>query len=85
MNYIEENRALPRLRDDTVDLNELLIDHPGASFVFQLGNDLAIVDRAAKPDDMSMVIVSSKDGFLVEPFCHQDIFGVVIYRISRTL
>lgn len=84
MKNIDKSRALPSPCVATVDLNELLIDHPGASFIFQLGDDLAIVDRAVKPDDASMVIVESKEGFLVEPFHRQRIFGVITYRIYKT-
>ena len=81
----DKNGLLPSLSVASVDLNEMLIDHPGASFIFQLGDDLAIVDRAAKPDDTSMVIVEGRNGFLVEAYHRQEIFGVITYRIYRTL
>ena len=85
MNHTDKSEALPSPNvAAVVDLNDLLIDHPGASFIFQLGDDLAIVDRAAIPDNASMVIVENDDGFSVDLYRRQKIFGVITYRIHRT-
>lgn len=77
--------AVSAISPTVLDLNDLLLDHPAASFIFQLGRDLAIVDRAAIPDDTSMVVIETSHGFAVELYRHQPIFGVVTYRIFKVL
>lgn len=67
-----------------LDLNDLLIDHPAASFVFRVGSKLAIVDRAAFPEEDCIVIVETATGFVVESYHRQVIFGVITYLIKRT-
>lgn len=68
-----------------VDLNDLLLDHPAASFIFELSSDLAIVDRVTVPDKGNLVVVGlSNTEFAVESYNGQEIFGVVIYLIHRT-
>lgn len=69
----------------TLDLNELLLDHTAASFLFRCSetNDLVVVDRAAKPGLGSSVIVETANGFSVEPYIGQRPWGVVTYRIRR--
>ena len=85
MKNTDVSGALPGPNAYALDLNDLLIDHPGASFIFQVGEDLAIVDRAATPDDTCMVVVENTSGFIVETYHRQKIFGVITYRIHRTL
>jgi hypothetical protein len=85
MKNTDKTGALPSPYVAALDLNDLLIDHPGASFIFQLGSDIAIVDRAAIPDDASMVVVENEGRFIVDLYRHQKIFGVITYRIRRSL
>lgn len=68
-----------------LDLNELLLDHPCASFVFRcpLTDDIMIVDRVAQPEHGAMVIVKDGKGFLIETFEGQDTWGVVMYQIHK--
>lgn len=67
----------------TLDLNELFLDHPGASFIFQLNADVAIVDRAAEPDDGCLVLVESDNAFSVGLYHGQLIFGVITHLVRR--
>ena len=69
----------------TLDLNDLLLDHPAASFVFQVGSRLAIVDRAAIPEEDCLVMVQIAGGFAIETYRRQVIFGVITYLIKRAL
>lgn len=66
----------------TVDLNSLLFAHPAATFIFQLSQGLAIVDRAVAPTGESLVMVEHKEEFEIEPYHGQLIFGVVTYLIK---
>lgn len=66
-----------------IDLNELLFDHPAASFIFKIGNDLLVVDRALTPSDDSLVLVERPSGYRLEPYNGQRSWGVVTYRIAR--
>lgn len=66
------------------DLNELLLDHSAASFLFRCGSaDMLIVDRAALPGPTSVVIVEARQGYSVEPYAGQKSWGVVTYRLHR--
>lgn len=85
MKNTDASGALPSPNVYALDLNDLLVDHPGASFIFQVGKDLAIVDRAAIPDDTCMVVVQNTGGFTVETYHRQKIFGVITYRIHRAI
>lgn len=81
----DTDRAAQAQYCPALDLNDLLLDHPAASFVFQVGGNLAIVDRAAFPEGDCTVIVETASGFTAEPYQHQIIFGVVTYLIHRVL
>lgn len=67
-----------------LDLNDLLLDHPAASFVFRCEKDLLIVDRATDPDNGSLVIVRTDKGFAAEIYHGQDIWGVVTYHLHKS-
>jgi hypothetical protein len=68
----------------TVDLNELLLDHPHSSYVFRCGDEMLIVDRALIPHYGSIVVIARAHHFCVEPFDGQPAWGVVTYRVQRT-
>lgn len=68
----------------TLDLNDLLIDHPAASYIFRCDGDILIVDRAAHPHRDSMVIVELKRGFVLEIYHGQDAWGVVTYQLHKS-
>lgn len=70
----------------TLDLNEMLLDHPAASFIFRYGDtdDLLIVDCAAVPDVDSLVIVNTYSQFSVEFYTGQDTWGVITYHLHKT-
>jgi hypothetical protein len=76
---------LPDPYPTVLDLNDLLLDHSAASYVFQIGTKIAIVDRAGQPKEGCMVIVEATGGFLVEPYRQQVIFGVVTHLIQKLL
>lgn len=67
----------------TVDLNELLFSHPAASFVFQLGPDLIIVDQAITPTSDSLVLAEHPEGLALEIYSEQVIFGVVTFYLKK--
>jgi hypothetical protein len=66
-----------------LDLNDLLFDHPSAGFVFQLESEIAIVDRAASPGDGALVLIETSNGFSVDLYQGQAIFGVITHLIKR--
>lgn len=66
-----------------LDLNELLLDHPAASFIFECDGDVMIVDRAVKPHTGSTVVVEAEQGFVIEIFHGQNAWGVVIYHLHK--
>jgi hypothetical protein len=81
MNYSDLERGPNRI--PILDLNEILFDHPGAGFIFQLKSDMAIVDCAASPANGSLVLIQTTRGFMVDTYRGQHIFGVVTHLIRR--
>jgi hypothetical protein len=67
-----------------LDLNDLLLDHPAASFLFRCGDDILIVDRAALPNNRSLVLVELASGYSVESYSGQRTWGVVTYQVRKT-
>lgn len=66
-----------------IDLNELLFDHPAANFIFRLDRDYLIVDRAVQPSDSSLVLAHNLNGYALEAYHGQPVWGVVTYEIKR--
>lgn len=79
----EHAGSFPESNDVPVfDLNERLLDHPAASFVFRQRNDLLIVDRAARATEGSLVITEKNYKYRTEAYHGQPIWGVITYRIE---
>lgn len=68
----------------TLDLNELLLEHPAASFVFSCDGNLLIVDRAGTPHEGSLVLIKTSHGYLVALYTGQETWGVVTYQLHKT-
>jgi hypothetical protein len=77
-NWEAWDSAIPLL-----DLNELLLEHPAASFVFRCDGELLIADRAGVPHEGSLVLVLAPHGFAVEPYSGQESWGVVTYLLHK--
>lgn len=75
--------AKPASENPPIDLNELLFDHPAASFVFRLDNEYLIVDRAILPSDGSLILTQNGDGYALEAYHGQPAWGVVTYEIRH--
>lgn len=75
--------AMPSPYLTPIDLNDLLLDHPAASFIFEVGDDLAIADRAANPTEGGLVIVEAGRDFFAEPYHGQQVFAVITYILHR--
>lgn len=68
-----------------IDLNDLLLEHPAASFVFRCGDaDYIVVDRAATPSNNSLVLVERDGSFTVDSYHGQPVWGVIT-RLLRKL
>ena len=67
----------------TIDLNELIFDHPAASFLFNLNGNLLVIDRALTPNRESLVLVESEFGYSLEPYIGQDVWGVATYLLKK--
>lgn len=79
-----ETREAEASYTPTVDLNHLLLDHPYCSYIFQLPSYMAIVDRAALPENGCLVMIEADHAFAVDLYHGQEIFGVVTYAIHKT-
>lgn len=76
-----------------LDLNELLIDNPAATYFFQLEEDstpkIAIVDRSLPPDEKSTVIAEIDSELVLTKYSDKksresiQIWGVVIAIVTR--
>lgn len=83
--------AIPDLTSAGVDyepleLNDLLLDHPAASYVFRSGPDVyLIVDRAMLPRAGSLVLVQQPHGYTIQPFTGQESWGVITYKVCRVV
>lgn len=76
-------------RNAVADLARRLVTRPASTFIIDLeGYGLLIVDRAAVPDEGSVMLMSSEHGFKLQRAVKpgvpsQDMWGVVTWHIKR--
>ena len=67
-----------------LDLNELLVKHPAATFFMRHLGDVLVIDRSLKPKKGDKVIAVKDGEFVFEDFAHQkEVFGKVTAIIKQ--
>lgn len=87
---------IDNLKNNSLDLNGLLIKHPAATFFFKVEGkdpklkldtgDLLIVDRSLNPTYQQLVLTVQEGEIRIQKFCTtvSEIWGVITHIIHKT-